>query len=280
MVVEALRARRVFAEIAAADESNFPLDRAAIAIGLEEYPGLDLDEYLRHLNNLAARTEALIGKDRSTYNILECLNEALFVQEGLRGNLDDYYDPENSYLNKVLDRKQGIPISLSVIYMEVARRIGFSILGVGFPGHFIVKHTQKETEIFIDPFNQGRILTMNDCQELLDNLYDGSVTVHPTFLQAMEKKAIISRMLFNLKGIYHEKQEHFKALAVVERILMVNPGTLSEIRDRGLLYMHTSLFSKALADLEYYLANAPSPEDAAQIKGHTKTLRSIVGASN
>ena len=87
-------------------------------------------------------------------------------------------------------------------------------------------------------------------------------------------------MLFNLKGIYHEKQEHYKALAIVERILMINPGTLSEIRDRGLLYMHTSLFTKALADLEYYLANAPSPEDTAQVEGHIKTLRSIVGASN
>jgi len=254
VIVEALRARLVFAKIAATEESTFPLDQAALAIGLEEYPGLDLDEYLKRLNILAARTEALAGQDRSTYNVLECLNEALFVQEGLRGNLDDYYDPENSYLNKVLDRKLGIPISLSVIYMEVARRIGFPILGVGFPGHFVVKHVEKESEIFVDPFNQGRILTMKDCQELMDNLYGGSVTVHPTFLQAMDKKAIISRMLFNLKGIYNEKQEYYKA--------------------------HTSLFSKALADLEYYLANAPSPDDAAQVEGHIKTLRSIVGASN
>jgi regulator of sirC expression with transglutaminase-like and TPR domain len=280
VIVETLRARQTFSEIAALDESIFPLDRAAIAIGMEEYPSLNIDDYIRQLNGLAARTEALFGADRSTYNVLECLNEALFVQEGLRGNLDDYYDPKNSFINEVLDRKQGIPISLSVIYMEVARRINFAVQGVGFPGHFIVKHPLGEQEIFIDPFNQGRILTVKDCQELLDRIYGGSVPVHPTFLQAMEKKAVISRMLFNLKGIYYQKEEHHKALSVVERILMLNPGTLSEIRDRGMLYMHTSLFSKALADLEHYLVNSHSPEDEAQIQGHTKTLRRIVGAPN
>lgn len=280
MIVEALRARQTFAEIAALEEALFPLDRAALAIGLEEYPGLILEDYLRHLDALAVRAEALIGQDRSCYNILECMNEALFVQEGLRGNLDDYYDPRNSFLNEVLDSKQGIPISLSVIYMEVARRINFPIQGVGFPGHFIVKHVDGKDEILVDPFNQGRILAMKDCQELLDRLYDGSVTVHPTFLQGMDKKAIISRMLFNLKGIYYQKEQHGKALPIIERILMLNPGTLSEIRDRGMMYMHTSLFSKALADLEHYLSHASAPEDRAQVEGHVKTLRNIVSAPN
>jgi regulator of sirC expression with transglutaminase-like and TPR domain len=280
LIAEALRARQVFAAISALEESVFPLDRAALAIGLEEYPGLDMDEYLRRLNNLAARTEALVGKDRSTNNILDCLNEALFVQEGLKGNADDYYDPRNSYLNEVLERKEGIPISLSIIYIEVARRIGFPVQGVGLPGHFIVKHVAGDQEILVDPFNQGRRLTLMDCQEMLDKVYGEHLTMQPTHLQGMEKRAIVSRMLFNLKGIYYQKEDYQKALSIVERILMLNPGMLTEIRDRGILLMQTSLFSNALADLEYYLAHAPAPEDGPQVKRHIKTLRSIVSATN
>jgi regulator of sirC expression with transglutaminase-like and TPR domain len=280
LIAEALRARQIFDAISALEESVFPLDRAALAIGLEEYPGLDIDEYLRRLNNLAARTEALIGKDRSTNNILDCLSEALFVQEGLKGNADDYYDPRNSYLNEVLERKEGIPISLSVIYIEVARRIGFPVQGVGLPGHFIVKHLAGDQEILVDPFNQGRRLTLMDCQEMLDRMYGEHLTMQPAHLQGMEKRAIVSRMLFNLKGIYYQREDYQKALSIVERILMLNPGMLTEIRDRGILLMQTSLFSKALADLEYYLAHAPAPEDGPQIKRHIKTLRSIVTATN
>lgn len=280
MIIETLRARKIFAEIAALDESVFSLDRAALAIGLEEYPELDIDYYLRRLDTLAARTEVLVGHTRSAINVIEGLNEVLFIQEGLRGNNEDYYDPRNSYVNEVLDKKCGIPISLSVIYMEVARRIGFHLEGVGFPGHFVMKHSSREKEILIDAFNQGRILMTNDLQELLDRIYGGTVSVQPAFLQPMDKKGIISRMLFNLKGIYYQKEEYYKALSIVEWVLMLNPGMSSEIRDRGLLYMQTSLFAKALADLEYYLRHTSSPEDSLNIQGHIKTLRSIVCASN
>jgi regulator of sirC expression with transglutaminase-like and TPR domain len=280
VIIEAFRARRAFADIAALEESVFSLDRAALSIALEEYPELDIALYLRRLDTLAARTEIIIGDERSAMNVIEGLNEVLFVQEGLKGNDEDYYDPRNSFLNEVLDKRSGIPITLSVIYMEVARRIGFSLEGLGFPGHFLVKHTEKEKPILIDAFNQGRILTQNNLQELLDRIYGGSVTVQPSFLHGMDKKAIISRMLFNLKGIYYQKEEYHKALSIVERILILNPGIPSEIRDRGLLFMQTSLFAKALADLDYYLNNASSPEDTANIQGHLKTLRSIVCAEN
>ncbi len=241
---------------------------------------MDIELYLRKLDILAARVEVLLGVDRSSAAVLESLNDIIFVQEGLHGNTEDYYDPRNSYLSEVLDRKQGIPITLSVIYMEVARRISFPLHGVGFPGHFIVKHVSEEREILIDPFNGGRIISVEQCQELLDRVYGNSVSMQPAFLQVMDKKAIISRMLFNLKGIYYQREEYQKALAVVERILMLNPGTPSEIRDRGLLFMQTSLFAKALADLEYYLGNSSSPEDGNNIRGHIKTLRSIVGSGN
>ncbi len=280
MIANTLMARKAFAELAALDEAVFPLDRAALTIGIEEYPKLDVDGYLRKLDTLAARVEVLAGHDRSASTILECLNEVLFVQEAFRGNADDYYDPRNSYLNEVLDRKQGIPLSLSVIYIEVGRRLAFPIQGVGFPGHFIVKCIVNEREVLIDPFNHGRVLGIEDCQELLDRVYGGSVTVQPAFLQPMEKRSIVSRMLFNLKGIYYQAEEYHKALGVVDRILVLNPGILSEIRDRGMLYMQTSLFSKALADLEYYLEHSNSPEDLAYIEAHVRTLRGVVAVPN
>ena len=280
MILDALKALQMFGEIAPLEESVFPLDRAVLSLGLEEYPGLNIEEYLRRLDTLATRVDVLIGQDRSSASVLEGLNEILFIQEGLKGNKEDYYDPRNSFLNEVLDRKTGIPISLSVIFMEVARRIGCHIAGVGFPGHFLVKHTEGSRETLIDVFNGGKIVSRDDCQDLLDQIYGGSVSIQPSFLQSMGKKAIVSRMLFNLKAIYYQREEYYKALAMVERILLLNPGTASEIRDRGLLYMQTSLFSKALSDLEYYLANTTAPEDGTYIESHIKTLRGIVGGHN
>lgn len=280
MIINSLRARRIFAELAALDEDLFPLDRAALAIGLDAYPDLDIDSYLKRLDILAGRTEVLAGQERSAENIIRSLNEVLYIQEGLRGNNENYYDPRNSFLNEVLDRKTGIPISLSVIYMEVARRLDFPIQGVGLPGHFILKCESADLELYIDAFDQGKILSLQDCQEFLDRNYGGTITVQPIMLQAMDKKAIISRMLFNLKGIYYQKEEFGKTLEIIEKILMLNPGLSTEVRDRGLLYMQTSLFAKALADLEFYLKSTVSPEDTPSIKKHIKTLRSVVGSPN
>jgi regulator of sirC expression with transglutaminase-like and TPR domain len=280
VIIDALKARWYFAEIAALEEDAFPLDRAALIMALDEYPELDFQEYLRRLDTLAARVEVLAGEDRAPVDVIESMNEILFVQEGLRGNSDDYYDPRNSYLNDVLDRKLGIPISLSVIYLEVARRINFKIEGVGFPGHFLVKHASKNRDIIIDPFNLGRILTQNECQELLDKIFNGTVLINPSLLQPMQKRQIMTRMLYNLKEIYTQKEQYQKAISVVDKILMLNPMTPSELRDRGLLHMQTSFFAKALADLESYLANAVSPEDTTYVENHIKMLRRIVCALN
>jgi regulator of sirC expression with transglutaminase-like and TPR domain len=280
VIGETLFARRKFAELAGLDESVFPLDRAAMLLAFEEYPELDVESYLRKLDTLAVRVEVLTGQDRSYGRVLEALHEILFVQEAFRGNADEYYDPRNSFLNEVLDRKLGIPISLSVLYIEVARRIDFPIEGVGFPGHFIVKCVAEERDILIDPFQNGRVLSNEDCQEMLDRVYGGSVPLQPAYFHPMGKKSIITRMLFNLKGLYYQREDYHKALSVVDRILLLNPGLTTEIRDRGLLYMQTSLFSKALADLEYYHEHALSPPDAAYIEAHIKTLRGVVASAN
>jgi regulator of sirC expression with transglutaminase-like and TPR domain len=280
VITGTIRARQSFLKIAALDDAVFALDRAALTIALEEYPDLDIQVYLRRLDTLAARVEVLVGTDRNPTNVIESINDVLFVQEGLRGNDKDYYDPRNSFLNEVLDRRLGIPISLSVIYVEVARRIDFKIDGVGFPGHFLVKHVSEDREIVIDPFNRGKILTTNECQELLDKLYNGSVAMNPSLLQPMEKRSIITRMLYNLKGIYTQKEQSQKAIAAIDKILILNPLTPSELRDRGLLYMQTSMFAKALADLESYLSRAVAPEDTSYVQNHIKMLRGIVASAN
>jgi len=280
VIIETIKARQSFLEIATLDEEAFPLDRAALVLALEEYPNLDVQAYLRRLDTLAARAQVLVGEDRTAINVIESINEVLFVQEGLRGNDEDYYDPRNCYVNEVLDRKLGIPISLSVIYMEVAKRIDFSMKGIGFPGHFLMKHIANDRDIVVDAFNVGRIMTSNDCQELLDKTYNGTVSMNPSLLQPMEKRTILTRMLYNLKGIYTQKEQFQKALSAIDGILLLNPGTPSEVRDRGLLYMQTSLFAKALADLEAYLTHAAAPEDSSYIKNHIKMLRGVVCASN
>jgi regulator of sirC expression with transglutaminase-like and TPR domain len=280
VIIETIKSRQAFMELVALDEEAFPLDRAALVVALEEYPELSIPKYLRKLDALAASVEVLIGVDRDPVNVIEGMNEILFVQEGLRGNSEDYYDPRNSYLNEVLDRKLGIPISLSVIYMEVARRIGFDIQGIGFPSHFLVKHTAGDRDIIIDPFGFGRILTPGDCQELLDKAHNGALPMNPSLLQPMDKRSIVTRMLYNLKGIYTQKEQYQKALSIIEKILMMNPATPSEVRDRGLLYMQTSLFAKAVADLESYIKDTAAPEDRSYIEKHIKMLRNIVCECN
>ncbi len=280
MIVNILQARQSFAEMAELDDAAFPLDRVALTLAMEEYPGLDLPQYLRHLDTLAARTEVLVGRDCTPLGIIESINEALFVQEGLRGNSEDCYNPGNYYLNEVLDRKLGIPITLSVVYMEVAKRIGFPITGLGFPEHFLVKHFAESYEIIIDPFNMGRILTPKDCQEMLDKTGNSSVSMSSSLLQPLGNRAIITRILYNLKSIYEQNEQDYEALAVIEKILLLNPGIPSELRDRGLLYMQAGLFSKALSDLEYYLAHSKYPRDLSSIQNHIKTLRDIVCAAN
>lgn len=280
MIIDTLRAQQSFREMASLDEDALPLDRAALIMALEEYPEMDIASYLRRLDTLAARVEVMLGTDRNAINVIESINEILFVQEGLRGNEDDYYDPRNSFLNEVLDRRLGIPISLSVIYMEIAKRINFPIQGIGFPGHFLIKHVAKGRDIVIDAFHLGRILTPNECQELLDKIHNGAMVLNPTLMQPLGKRAILTRMLYNLKEVYIQKEQQLKALSTIEKILMLNPWTPSEIRDRGLLYMQTGLFANAVADLESYLANALAPEDSSHIQNDIKILRNIVCAIN
>ena len=168
------------------DDTSIDLTAAALAIARAEYPQLEVPYYIRRLEALAKRVRSRMRNNPTARETIVLLNRVLFDEERLRGNHDDYYDPRNSFLNDVLDRKLGIPITLAVIYMDVARRVGFPLAGTGMPGHFLLKHYDVMSgEIIIDAFNRGRVVCHADCQQRLDEIYSGQVELKPEFLQAV-----------------------------------------------------------------------------------------------
>ncbi len=266
-------ARARFAEMIVSDERELELDRAALLIAAEEYPQLDVELYLAQLDSFAeaARKRDDVFDD-PLIRIMR-LGNLLFDELGFRGNTENYFDARNSFLNDVIDRRTGIPIALSVIMIEVARRIGLKLFGVGMPGHFLVKYADDEQEIFIDPFHGGRILDEERCQEMIAGMYDGKLMFRPSFLYASGNRQILSRMLQNLKGIYAEAKDHHKTLGAIERILLINPDSAIEIRDRGLVHFATGRFVQARIDLEDYLRRTPQAEDEGEIKELLAQLR-------
>ena len=269
-------ARRRFAALIA--RPVIPLAEAALAIAEEEYPGLPAPEYLDRLGALAEQVEAKLAGRTDAASKLRSLRGVLFAEGGFRGNADQYYDPRNSYLNEVLDRRLGIPITLSILYMEVASRVGLPVDGVAFPGHFLVKHVAGDREIFIDPYHGGELLSADDCAARYRAASPGR-ELDPRALDGVTPRQILSRMLHNLKKIYVETGDDVRALWVVDRLLMLSPSDPGERRDRGLVEARLGGAAAALSDLEAYLASAPSAPDAdevralvAQLRGRTQLL--------
>lgn len=262
-----------FREAIDCPEDQIDLGRAALAIASQEYPDLKVDDYLSRLDGLGQVVELRIGDERNPYRIIAALNTVLFKELGFQGNRSEYYDPKNSFLNDVITRKKGIPISLSVVYMEVARRVGLSLEGIGFPGHFLVKYDDGDVEILIDVFNGGEIRAREDLDRMLQQLYRGQVSYQPGFVAALGKRDILRRMLNNLKWIYLERGEPLKTLSVLDQLVILDPSAASEIRDRGLLYITLECYAQALDDLESYLRLTPDAEDAAMIKAQIESVR-------
>jgi regulator of sirC expression with transglutaminase-like and TPR domain len=227
--------RQLFTEAVSGSENRLDLGRAALFIAGEAYPGLDILRYIAKLEAMAAAVRPGVTTTDAPILKIEHLNTYLFEERGFRGNTQEYYDPRNSFLNDVIDRRLGIPITLSVVYMEVGRRVGMPLQGVGMPGHFILKYADSEEDIYIDPFNRGRILSHEACEELLHDVYGEPVPFQETFLAPVSKKQILSRILMNLKAIYIHTKDYLKALSVVERQLIIQPDTEQEVKDRAAL---------------------------------------------
>jgi regulator of sirC expression with transglutaminase-like and TPR domain len=192
-------------------------------------------------------------------------NAFFFEDQHFKGNREEYYDPRNSFLNEVLDRRVGIPITLAVLYVAVGERAGLPVRGVGMPGHFLVKYAPATGEIFIDAFN-ARTLTREECGKMLDEMYGGSVQMRPALLEPSTKRQILARILNNLKSLYLSRNDLPRALAASDRIMLADPHLTSEWRDRGMILLQMRRDSEALKEFTRYLAVRPDPEDAARIK--------------
>ncbi len=273
------------------------LAEAALLVARIEYPDLDPEPYLARLDAMGDAARQAIERhaegsaDKSPASCVRALNQYLFDELGFEGNRRRYEDPRNSCLNEVLERRTGIPITLSVVYMEVARRAGLRVDGVNFPGHFLVRCKAPErrpaTGLIIDPFHRGALLSEHDCRVLLQRHVGPEVAFSRSLLSSASRSEVITRMLLNLKRLYVHMRSFPQARDVTDLLLAITPSALSELRDRGLLAYHLNDVTSALRDLQTYLKLArmsqlddDSREEHEQIWEHVKTLRRRVASLN
>jgi regulator of sirC expression with transglutaminase-like and TPR domain len=259
-------ARQYFYQEIQQSDEKIDLAKAALYIALEEYPNLDPEEYLNALDTMAWELQERLPDSQYPLRIVQSINQYLYEDLNFSGNKIDYYNPCNSFLNDVIDRRLGIPITLALVYLEVAQRIDFPMVGVGMPGHFLIRADIPDIEIFVDAFNGGEIIFAQDCEERLSQLYQQPVTLQPEFLAVVSNRQFLARMLTNLKFIYLKQQELKKTLAAIERILLLFPGLTLELRDRGLIYYQLGYYPQAVDDLQNYLTKVPDAEDASVIR--------------
>ena len=263
------RARERFAELVSGSEADLNLAEAALLIAQEEQPELDVAAYLGRLDALAERVRSRLPEAPGFADIIQALNTVLFEEEGLSGNQTDYHDPRNSFLNEVLDRKLGIPITLSLVYIEVGNRLGVPLVGVGFPGHFVVKYAGPDGETVLDPFQAGSRVNQAQMEDKLRSMYGPNNPFAgqlPKLLAAVGKKDMLLRMLRNLKQVYTQKEDFERALSVVERILLVAPDHPVEVRDRGAIHHRMGHQQLAVRDFQRYLQLAPKADDAKAVR--------------
>src|SRR5688572_21856036 len=258
---------RPLAEAVSEASPEIELDRTALLIAQQHCPDAEVDAYLSRLDEYARRARPLIAKARTPESQIAGINSVLFDEEGFIGNEEEYYDPRNSLLNHVLDRRTGIPITLSILYVSVARRLGVPIVGIGFPMHFLVKYQAGSGDLLIDPFNQGKILTRSDTDELLLKVYGAPVPLQDMFVQPLPPRLILYRMLNNLKLVYLQNEDYPRAGTAVEQMLVVHTQ-VDDVRDRGLIYLHERRWTDAAEYLSRYLTEMPDATDAEFIRAH------------
>ncbi len=270
--------RQLLRDLIQQPEERIDLAEAALLIAAGEYPDLDRGKYIRRLDTMAETVRQRIGSTADPRQIIAEINQYLFQEEGFSGNSEDYYDPRNSFLNEVLERKTGIPITLSTVYLEIAWRLKFPLFGVGMPGHFLVKH--PHCKILIDPFAKGRIRTEEDCWEQMKQLLGESVPVHKSYLEGVGKRQIVTRMLNNLRSIYLNTRQFHSALNITETALALNPESLDELKQKAMLLLRLHRYSEALAGLNHYLAAMPEAKDAEEIRQTVTNLKKVLAQMN
>jgi regulator of sirC expression with transglutaminase-like and TPR domain len=273
------QARRRFSVEVSRPEDDIDLAEVALLIAAEAQGGLDLPAERSRLAALATAAEPAVARGRSEVERLANLAHQLFGVDGLGGDDQDYYNPDNSYLNRVLDRRLGIPITLSIILIDIGRRLGLPLLGVSFPSHFLVTH-EEHTDVLVDPFHRGRLLVESDCKDMLESMSDGRLSYRRAFTQPAPPREIVARLLNNLKSIHIRRRDVDSAISVVDRLLLLAPGEAREHRDRGLLHLSQDRFRRALADLEVYLAEAPDATDRLVIEARAAEAHAKLKSQN
>ena len=264
--------RNTFCNFSQLQNDQISLAEGALLIAKDAYPNLDISVYLQKLDQMAAALQVRIGQESDTTEQINHLNDYLFKEHGFAGNIDDYYNPRNSYLNEVLDRKVGIPITLAIVYIEIGRRIGLPMVGINFPGHFIVKHKGVHLETFIDPFRSGLILSDNDLSEMLSRASDEPVPIQPEFLQEATNKEILARVLRNLKQIYFSQEAYEIAIRTGEKIVSLEPQSAQDYRDLGYLYYQVNAYAESLSAFKAYLRLSDIPPDQEKITRNMRVL--------
>lgn len=273
-----------FSELLARPDAEIDLARACLQVAEDAYPGLDIDGYLGEIERFAARLRARLGPDATPEDRVLALNEFLFAELGFQGNAKRYYDPRNSYLNEVIDRRRGIPITLAVLYAEVGRRIELPLEGVSFPGHFLVRLPLRGGMLVLDPFSGGAPLDEDALRARLKRVIPPEALATPAgklplsdlpleqFLAPATKRQVLARLLRNLKAIYRETNRPAELLAVLNRMLVVTPDAALEWRDRGIAFEHLECWRAALQDFAEYLRREPDAPDMPEIRARMTEL--------
>jgi regulator of sirC expression with transglutaminase-like and TPR domain len=251
---------QALSDLLAGRDTGIELDEAALLLARIEFPGLDIEPFLQILDSYAAELDGRPG------GFVAAANQYLFEELGFTGNAADYYNPANSCLNEVLASKTGIPITLSVVYLEIARRLAKPVFGIGQPGHFIVQYDDGFYSTYIDVFHGGRLLGAKDCVE------------NPSMLARVDKRQIVARMINNLRGIYFSREAHRKTLQILDLLLAADPNSAEEYKQRGITHLRLEQTRAAKADLERYLDLAPDAPDRAAVEKQLASLtRWMVG---
>jgi len=270
-----------FASLVESDE-HFPLLEAAAAVAQDEYPELDVQRVLGEVDHLLARLKRRLASDAPALQRLRALNQFFFRDLSFGGNLNDFYDPDNSYLHAVLRTRRGIPITLAVIWLELAAGLGLQARGVAFPGHFMVKVTLPKGQVIIDPFT-GQSLSREELSQRLEpyrqrsGLVDDFEVPMGLYLQSASPREIIARMLRNLKEIYMSQEDPARLIAVLDRLLVLQPDSWSDRRDRGLAWAEQGDAQRALPDLQAYLDHAEDALDLDVVSERVAQLRRALG---
>jgi regulator of sirC expression with transglutaminase-like and TPR domain len=277
-----------FAELLGREDARIDLARGCLMIAEDAYPGLDVEGYLAEIERMALRLRAGLGQDVGAEERVVALNQFLFEDLGYAGNIHNYYDPRNSYLNEVIDRKTGIPLTLSILYMEIGRRIGLPLQGVSFPGHFLVRLRLRGGMLVLDPFSGGAPQSEAELRQRLQRVIPEGVADNvpvaelplDQFLEPASNRQILARMLRNLKGIYREADRPQSMLEVLNRMLLVAPDASGELRDRGIVYQRLECYRAALQDLKDYAEREPDAPDQDEVRVRLMELSALCARLN